>query len=280
MSDSSIETSTCICERSCAIENSCGVLKLAATVWPASICREITTPSTGATIEVRARSTRAVASAASRCLTVASALATPRLGGAQLRLGRAHRLRGALLDEHRLVELGGGDEALGDQHLLAVGIALAVVGGQLRAQHLRLRRRDVAAAGEQRRPGGVEVGLGLPHLELEGLGVDAREDLALLHRRVEVDVEVLDLARHLRADQHRGDRVERPRRRHHGRDRRRARPWPCGTPGAVSPRSVPPRGGRDDAGGDERGDEPRPAAARQRTRGSEVGIHGTQRGRT
>ena len=47
MSDSSIETSTCICERSCAIENSCGALKLAATVWPASICREITTPSTG-----------------------------------------------------------------------------------------------------------------------------------------------------------------------------------------------------------------------------------------
>ncbi len=56
--------------------NSVGVLRLAATVCPASTCREMTTPSTGATIDVRARSTRAEASAASRCLTTACALAT------------------------------------------------------------------------------------------------------------------------------------------------------------------------------------------------------------
>ena len=69
-------TSTCMSRRSLAIVNSVGVLRLAATVCPASTWREMTTPSTGATIDVRARSTRADASAASRCLMTAAALAT------------------------------------------------------------------------------------------------------------------------------------------------------------------------------------------------------------
>ena len=75
MSDSSIAASTCIWRRSCAIENSVGVLRLAATVCPASTWREMTMPSTGAMIDVRDRSTRAPARAASRCLTIAAALA-------------------------------------------------------------------------------------------------------------------------------------------------------------------------------------------------------------
>ena len=76
MSDSSIATSTCMSRRSFAIVKSVGVLRLAATVCPASTWREMTTPSTGAVIAVLLRSLRAAASAASRCFTTAAALAT------------------------------------------------------------------------------------------------------------------------------------------------------------------------------------------------------------
>ena len=106
MSDSSIATSTCICDRSCAIVNSVGVLRLAATVWPGSTWREITTPSTGAVIAVfdeivaRARQRRfALLDDRAAFATCASAEATCACVG-------AHRLGGPLLDEHRLVALG------------------------------------------------------------------------------------------------------------------------------------------------------------------------------
>jgi hypothetical protein len=48
MSDSPMETCTCIWERSWAMLKRLGVLKLAATVWPTSASFEMTTPSTGA----------------------------------------------------------------------------------------------------------------------------------------------------------------------------------------------------------------------------------------
>ena len=74
----------------------------------------------------------------------------------------------------------------------------------------------------------VEVGLRLLHLEIVGLGVDPREELALLHRAVEIDEELLDLARDLGADGHRGHRLQRARGRDHGGEGARARPWPAG----------------------------------------------------
>ena len=47
MSASSMRVSTCICVRSFAITNSLGACRLAATVCPRSIEREMTTPSIG-----------------------------------------------------------------------------------------------------------------------------------------------------------------------------------------------------------------------------------------
>ena len=61
-------------DRFCAITNSSGACRLAATVWPFSIARLMTMPSTGEVIRVRARSMRAWASAASRCATLADAV--------------------------------------------------------------------------------------------------------------------------------------------------------------------------------------------------------------
>ena len=68
--------STCMSRRFCAITNSSGDCRLAATVWPFSMARLITMPFTGEVMRVRARSTRACASAASRCATLACALLT------------------------------------------------------------------------------------------------------------------------------------------------------------------------------------------------------------
>ena len=49
--------------------------------------------------------------------------------------------------------------------------------GDLRADDLRALRRGVALALQLRGARGLEVGLRLAHLELEGLGIDAREQL-------------------------------------------------------------------------------------------------------
>ena len=101
-------------------------------------------------------------------------------------------------------------------------IALGVHHGDLRLRRLRLalgvRRAGVldVCAGtldlgllvEDRGLGGSEVGLRLVDLRLEDVGVDARDDLALLHDRVEVDEELFDLPRNLAADLDGDDRVE------------------------------------------------------------------------
>ena len=127
MSVSSIATATCIFDRSSAIVNSVGVLRLAATVWPASTWREITTPLTGAVIDgllevvARGRQRRLA------LLDRRGGVRDLRLGRLDLRLRRAHRLGGALLDEPRLVELGRRDEALLHQRLLALEVGLRVL---------------------------------------------------------------------------------------------------------------------------------------------------------
>ena len=72
-SASSMLASTCMSERFCAITNSSGACKLAATVCPFSIARLITMPFTGEVIFVRCKSMRACESAASRCATFACA---------------------------------------------------------------------------------------------------------------------------------------------------------------------------------------------------------------
>ena len=75
-SASSMAASTCMSRRSCAMVNSTGACRLAATVCPASTLRRITVPSTGARMMVRSRSTCACLSSDSRCFTAAIALCT------------------------------------------------------------------------------------------------------------------------------------------------------------------------------------------------------------
>ena len=65
--------SICIFARSFAMVNISGVLKLAATVCPASTFREITMPLIGAAMVVRSRSTLAESTDAWRILMLASA---------------------------------------------------------------------------------------------------------------------------------------------------------------------------------------------------------------
>ncbi len=64
-SASSTLVSTCMLRRSWAMVNRVGACRLAATVWPRSTLRPTTTPSTGARMKVRSRSTWACRSAAS-----------------------------------------------------------------------------------------------------------------------------------------------------------------------------------------------------------------------
>ena len=199
--------------------NSVGALRLAATVCPASTWREMTTPSTGATIAVRARSTRADASAASRCLIDRRGVGDLRLPDLHLRVGGSHRLGQRLVVELRLVAFGVRDEAFREQRLLAVEIGLRVVGLDPGAQHLRPQHQQVALLVVERARRGVEIRLRLLHLELEGLRVDPGQQLALLDRAVEVDEELLDLARDLRADGDRRDGGQRSRGGHHRGER-------------------------------------------------------------
>jgi hypothetical protein len=109
----------------------------------------------------------------------------------------------------RLVALGGGNEILLHQQLLAFVIALAFGQVGLGAQHFGLLHADRGACG-------FDIGLGLAHAVLEGFRVDAGDELVFLHRRVEVDQDLLDLAGNLRADLDRDHRVERAGGRNHG----------------------------------------------------------------
>src|SRR5881628_3850747 len=70
------------------------------------------------------------------------------------------------------------------------------------------RALDLRLLVEDRGLGGVEVCPGLDDLRLEDVRIDPRDHLAFLHDRVEVDEELLDLARHLTAHLDGDDRVE------------------------------------------------------------------------
>ena len=196
--------------------NSTGACRLAATVCPASTLRRITVPSTGARMMVRSRSTWACLSSESRCFTAARALATC----ASLTLICACTAfscsRVVSSTTCALSSSAGGDEFLVDQHLLACEVALGVGERDLHAAELGLLGGEPGARHRHRAFGGVEVGARLVDAQLEGRRVDARDDLALLHGRVEVRVDVLDLARDLRAHLDRGDRVQRAARHDHG----------------------------------------------------------------
>ena len=218
MSDSSIATSTCICRRSCAIVNSVGVFE-------ARRHRLAGIDLAGDHYAVDGRADRGLREIVARRRERRLALLHDRRGVGDLRIGRlglrirgADRLGGAALGEARLVDLRARDEPFLDQRLLAVEVALRIVVGDLRAQHLGALRRGVALLLQIRGTRGLEVRLRLPHADLVGLGIDTRQQLSLLHRRVEVDEQLLDLARDLRSDEHRRHGVERAGRRHHRRD--------------------------------------------------------------
>src|SRR3989441_1183339 len=146
-------------------------------------------------------------------------------GGLQRLLVRPRRVQ---LGDRRVVrrlgrvEIALGDELAREQLRLPVEIALGVEHGDLRLRRLGARlgvRRagvpDVGARAldlrllvEDRGLGGVEVCPGLDDLRLEDVRIDPRDHLAFLHDRVEVDEELLDLARHLTAHLDGDDRVE------------------------------------------------------------------------
>jgi hypothetical protein len=119
----------------------------------------------------------------------------------------------------RLVALGGGNEVLFHQQLLAFEVALELGQVGLGAHHFGLLHAERGACG-------FDVGLGLAQAVLEGFRVDAGDQLVqFLHRRVEVDQDFLDLARNLRADLHRDHRVQCAGGGNHGRQRS-VRPLP------------------------------------------------------
>ena len=128
-----------------------------------------------------------------------------------------------VVDGLRGVLVGLGDEALDAQVALPPEVALGVddrhltLGG-LGAGDGQGRARIVEVGPgtlhrgllvEHRGLRGLDLRLGLVHLGLEGLRVDAGDDLALLDLGVEVGVELLDLPGDLGADQHRDHRVQR-----------------------------------------------------------------------
>src|SRR5271157_5134676 len=64
---------------------------------------------------------------------------------------------------------------------------------------------------DNRRLGRAQCCLGLIDLRLEELGVDQRDQLAFRYLRIEISVKSFDVARHLTADLHVDNRVERAR---------------------------------------------------------------------
>jgi hypothetical protein len=87
------------------------------------------------------------------------------------------------------------------------------------ARRCGLRREQIGLGREHRGARRVEVGLHLAQPLLEGLGVELRDQLAGLHLRVEVGVQLLDLARDLRAHLYLRHRRDGARGRHRGLQR-------------------------------------------------------------
>ena len=174
---------TCIWLRSLAMTKRMGACSEAATVWPTSTLRAMTTPSMGARMTVWPRSTCAWLTLAPACVTAALAAFSCGDRAVVVGLGR--------------LQVGGRQELLRGQGLGPLELLLGVLDGRARTLHVGLGR------------GQVRLHLAQPRLE-QG-GVEPGDDLALLDRGVEVGVQRLDGARHLRADLHRGHRLQGPR---------------------------------------------------------------------
>ena len=207
--------------------NSTGACRLAATVWPASTLRRITVPSTGARITVRSRSTCACLSSDSRCLTAACALeicASLTLSCASTAFSCSRVLSSTV----RALS-----SSAPEMKFLSTSAFLRSKSRCASARVTFTRPSSACAAAwfgarhRHRALRGVEVGARLVHAQLEGRRIDARDHLVLLHRGVEVGVDLLHLAGDLRADLHRGRRRSACRSPPPPRRSGRARPWRC-----------------------------------------------------
>ena len=217
--------------------NRVGASSVAATVWPRSTSRPITTPSIGARITVRSRSTSAWSSAACCCWTAACGVLQVGRRHRQAGLGGAHRRR--LHDElglrraaqgagrfgvgHRPIDLARGDGAALQQRAPPGELALGVGGIDTRALRPRLERRaaglrvgDLGARlverrplDRHRRPRHRQRRLGLAHACGVGLRIQRGERLTLDDLVVEVDQQLGDLPGELRADLHRDHGIQR-----------------------------------------------------------------------
>ena len=225
MSDSLTLAFSCILVRSWAITNRVGVWKLAATVWPTSTLREITTPSTGERIV--------------RVAEGDAGLLEP--GRGLLHAGFRERQLG---DGLVAVALRGVELVLRDQ--IAGAQALVPLEGELLELEVRARLLD---AGPRVR----EVRFFLAHLHLVGRRIDLGDGLAGDDGRVEVDVDRQDRARDVGADLDLRHGLDGARRGHRRDDR--AAVDGLGQVAALR-RVVAPAGGHTDSGCEQRAELP------------------------
>ena len=105
-----------------------------------------------------------------------------RLGHDQLRAGALDLLLRAVVQRHRLVAIGSRDEILFKQYKLAVKVALGIGKSDLLLGQYRPLRANRRHLRQHRGPARLKVCRRLAHLQLEGLRVDARNDLVLFDR--------------------------------------------------------------------------------------------------
>ena len=96
-----------------------------------------------------------------------------------------------------LVEHGFGDEVLLEETLAALKLALRIGEQHFRPRDFRLTRGHVRSLRQCGRPRRVQIRHRRIHAKLERLRIDPRDQLPVLHRRVEVGVKLLDLPRDL-----------------------------------------------------------------------------------
>ena len=125
--------------------------------------------------------------------------------------GLRHRGHRALERRHCsvVVRLRGLEVGLGQQ--LLRGELLGALVLLLRVRHRRFRLLDVGASGD-------EVGAGLAEPGVESRGLQAGDDLVLLHAGVEVRAQAVDGAGHLRTHLDGGDGLQGPGGAHHVHD--------------------------------------------------------------
>ena len=181
-----------------------------------------------------------------------------RLHHAHLRLRRLEQFGGGAHQRLGAVGLDLGDEAACHQAALALEVALRLLGVHPGLGQRRLDRHLVGLRREHVGTGCLHVGLRLAHAMLEGLRVEAGDQLSGTDFGVEVDPELTHLARDLRAHRDLRHGVDGAAGRHRGRQRaalhlRRA---PPGRLRLVAP-EPPPAQGRSRQGG-QHGDRQHP----------------------